>query len=570
MSSIRSLLDSSLSSTETVLSFVETLSITNLPSIPPQNLEAPENWHDRRVLAAVSHKDDWALTEEGALFVYKFTSPENSAVLSLDVQRIYPIYGNFSIVMGQMRRNTIDLSTANSKVILDQPRSGFSLSVNPAEGLQNGTEAAKFYAADVQSLGILIAECKRLKNEIESSRNVDVEQSQIYFNWLVPYYSRFIHQYPCHVLIDISMPIASSMPPDLRVANKNLLDRLSPASAGFSGNDNADIRLIRDEWVRDRARSLSRQGKRKLSLRLGTFNVNGKLPSQDLSSWIQGVSTSIAEPVNNDPGPDVLALGFQELDLSTEALIYSVGSAREDAWTMAIKAALGEKGMDYEKLTSKQLVGMLIIIFVKKKLKHCFGEVRATAAGSGILGIMGNKGATAVRLVFTPPFNAEALEVEAQQSPDSSLEHTKDTGAVTFTFVNAHMAAFDEMIDRRNQDFHELSKRLAFGKDPDDDDNVFGVDSVASGSINIYETDALFWMGDLNYRVDVPDPDFRDLLKDNEWGDRLQTLIRYDQLKKSIISKKAFECFREHSITFLPTYRFGAGQVMDELGYDQK
>lgn len=96
----------------------------------------------------------------------------------------------------------------------------------------------------------------------------------------------------CRVFIEFSMPIASSMPPDLRVANKNLLDRLSPASAGFSGNDNADIRLIRDEWVRDRARSLSRQGKRKLSLRLGTFNVNGKLPSQDLSSWIQGVSTS--------------------------------------------------------------------------------------------------------------------------------------------------------------------------------------------------------------------------------------------------------------------------------------
>lgn len=72
MSSIRSLLDSSLSSTETVLSFVETLSITNSPSIPPQNLEAPENWHDRRVLAAVSHKDDWALTEEGAYVLSNF------------------------------------------------------------------------------------------------------------------------------------------------------------------------------------------------------------------------------------------------------------------------------------------------------------------------------------------------------------------------------------------------------------------------------------------------------------------------------------------------------------------
>jgi phosphatidylinositol-bisphosphatase len=91
------------------------------------------------------------------------------------------------------------------------------------------------------------------------------------------------------------MPVVSSTPADLRVVNKSLLDRLSPASAGFSGNDNADIRLIRDDWVQDKARSLSCQGKRKISLRLGTFNVNGKLPSQDLSSWIQGISASISQ-----------------------------------------------------------------------------------------------------------------------------------------------------------------------------------------------------------------------------------------------------------------------------------
>lgn len=59
-----------------------------------------------------------------SLFVYRFTSPENSPVPNLEVQRIYPIYGDFSIVMSQMRRSTIDLSTANSKAVLDQPRSG--------------------------------------------------------------------------------------------------------------------------------------------------------------------------------------------------------------------------------------------------------------------------------------------------------------------------------------------------------------------------------------------------------------------------------------------------------------
>jgi phosphatidylinositol-bisphosphatase len=48
----------------------------------------------------------------------------------------------------------------------------------------------------------------------------------------------------------------------------------------------------------------------------------------------------------------LLVFGFQELDLSTEALIYSTGTAREDAWCLAIFAALGEKGVKYEKVTT--------------------------------------------------------------------------------------------------------------------------------------------------------------------------------------------------------------------------
>jgi phosphatidylinositol-bisphosphatase len=47
----------------------------------------------------------------------------------------------------------------------------------------------------------------------------------------------------------------------------------------------------------------------------------------------------------------MLVVAFQELDLSTEALFYSVGPAREDAWTAAILAALGEKAEQYEKVT---------------------------------------------------------------------------------------------------------------------------------------------------------------------------------------------------------------------------
>lgn len=66
-------------------------------------------------------------------------------------------------------------------------------------------------------------------------------------------------------------------------------------------------------------------------------------------------TSATAKPVDDGPDPDILAIGFQELDLSTEALIYSTGTAREEAWSLAISAALGEKSVHYEKVYLKKL-----------------------------------------------------------------------------------------------------------------------------------------------------------------------------------------------------------------------
>jgi phosphatidylinositol-bisphosphatase len=57
-----------------------------------------------------------------------------------------------------------------------------------------------------------------------------------------------------------------------------------------------------------------------------------------------------AEPVDTDPYSDMLVLGFQEPDLSTEALLYSTSSIREDAWSLAVFTALGEKAIFYSKV----------------------------------------------------------------------------------------------------------------------------------------------------------------------------------------------------------------------------
>jgi phosphatidylinositol-bisphosphatase len=63
------------------------------------------------------------------------------------------------------------------------------------------------------------------------------------------------------------------------------------------------------------------------------------------------------DPVDSDTnsGPDLLVLGFQELDLSTEALIYATSTIKEEAWCTAAFAALGAQAELYEKVPWLQI-----------------------------------------------------------------------------------------------------------------------------------------------------------------------------------------------------------------------
>jgi inositol polyphosphate 5-phosphatase INPP5B/F len=53
---------------------------------------------------------------------------------------------------------------------------------------------------------------------------------------------------------------------------------------------------------------------------------------------------------------DMLVMAFQESDLSPEAFFYLTGTAKEDAWTTAIFAALGERAERYEKVNTSVIV----------------------------------------------------------------------------------------------------------------------------------------------------------------------------------------------------------------------
>ncbi|EJD01693.1 DNase I-like protein [Fomitiporia mediterranea MF3/22] len=527
---------------------------------PVQDKDAPSTRsnNDSYILAVVSSSEN--VEEEGSVFIFRPVvirkEPESDNELDYQLLATLPLTNALSISVAQSRARsgTIDLRPGKYA-----PASGpsFVLTLNFAG------QKYVFFAESSEELGSFVSECRRLIKVADSAPHID-------FRWLNKYHARRRLRVP-----------ALFPRPDLRKLVEPAHAGLSEAWAGQPGDEDADIEHIRNEWLRrklDEDKSVF-TGERNIRIRLGTFNVNGKTPSQDLSPWIRpqhnkpseqpslpalksispislssftssdylsakptnsGMNDATASPQDSDP--DILFLGFQELDLSTEALLYSYSTTREEMWLEAIFAALGEVRDQYMKLISKQLVGMLVTCLVKKELVKDITDMRTSSVGTGIMGVLGNKGAVALRLTL---------------------------GSTVITVVNAHLAAFDENIDRRNSDFRDLTQRLSFISYPEQSSSE---EAGESNSESIFQSDILFWMSDLNYRIDLSDTEVRELISGGPLTRNydIRDLLSHDQLTKARLGGKSFENFREGEIRHRPSYRFSAGVATDPNGYDMK
>eukprot|EP01124_Arcella_intermedia_P036376 TRINITY_DN9506_c0_g1_i1.p1 TRINITY_DN9506_c0_g1~~TRINITY_DN9506_c0_g1_i1.p1 ORF type:complete len:512 (-),score=111.78 TRINITY_DN9506_c0_g1_i1:713-2104(-) len=247
---------------------------------------------------------------------------------------------------------------------------------------------------------------------------------------------------------------------------------------------------------------------------LTTYNVNNKRPLLvDFSDWF-----------NFPDQPAIVVIGLQEMDMSAEALLLQEMASRSEPWEQVFAQYLNKKGK-YHHVTTKQLCGILLCVYIREDCKpYCSGGTDAICP-TGIMGIMGNKGGVAARL---------------------SLHES------SFCFITSHFNAFQNNVERRNQDFQDIHKGLLFNLSP------------TSPPIGLKEHDNLYWLGDLNYRIDLEDLVVRAKIKEQKYDE----LYENDQLRVQRAASKVFNGWMEGPINFAPTYKYDSG--CDEYDTSEK
>ncbi|XP_018651894.1 putative synaptojanin [Schistosoma mansoni] len=270
-----------------------------------------------------------------------------------------------------------------------------------------------------------------------------------------------------------------------------------------------------------------------LRLFVGTWNVNGGKHFRSVAhkhecvtDWLLDLAQTINQNTNwgyksldftdseelNKP-MDVFAIGFEEIvDLTTSNIVAgSKPSANQRDWGQFLQRHLNrdtDEQDSYLLITSVQLVGVCLFLFVRKRLAGSLRNIATSSVKTGLGGTAGNKGAVAIRFQL---------------------------GATSICFVCSHFTAGQSAVRERNDDFQEICRRL----------------SLPNGR-NILSHDYVFWCGDFNYRINLSGNEVKRLATQSSWLD----LLRYDQLTIEKLAGNVFRGFEEGPIRFAPTYKY--------------
>jgi phosphatidylinositol-bisphosphatase len=117
---------------------------------------------------------------------------------------------------------------------------------------------------------------------------------------------------------------------------------------------------------------------------------------------------------------------------------------------------------------TKQLVGVLLCVYVKKEHVPHVSDVQSGLAGVGMMGMMGNKGGVAIRFNLYDSSVSHSHSALPRLPLSFSILFSCLIFILTFTkicIVNSHLNAHFENVARRNQDMKDIARRIIFYND---------------------------------------------------------------------------------------------------------
>ncbi|TDG42358.1 hypothetical protein AWZ03_011212 [Drosophila navojoa] len=252
-----------------------------------------------------------------------------------------------------------------------------------------------------------------------------------------------------------------------------------------------------------------------------TWNVNNK-PCWDnkntLRPWL----------ASGKKAPDIYAIGLQELENTARAMLN--GNQMQMFATQWVRKMLENlhDDMEYEELQSVRLSGIMLTIFVRKNLRQHIVRCRVNSVARGVFNTLGNKGGVAVSF----------------QLNEASI-----------CFVNSHLAAHMGNVAERNDDYKAIDDYMRF------EENGLQVRTIN-------DHDHIFWLGDLNYRIQEPNGQQRPGPMSD--AQTFELMLQYDQLRTEMSYERCFKGYTEGEIKFAPTYKYDVGTDTYDTGEKQR
>ncbi len=284
---------------------------------------------------------------------------------------------------------------------------------------------------------------------------------------------------------------------------------------------------------------------KKLKLFIGTYNVSA-MSEENFNSQLNMnyflFSDKISKNFSSNNLPDLYCISFEEIiELHAGNILISSNEDLIDLYKSKILTELC-KLHSYDLLLNKNLVGILILIFIKSELLSEINNLCVIENKTGILGL-GNKGNYIIKF---------------------SYNNKK------FAFITGHLSSGDE-----KENFEKREKELI---------TIF--ENLTKENPKM-ENLLYFIYGDLNFRIDLSKERFNEIFKDknniinnNKKKDKnnkekgisetqvknnLDILRKYDEMN---IIKEKFKKYKlnEGEINFPPTYKY----IKESQIYDGK